>query len=86
MKKLILFSTFMFFTIICFSQTKCFTEALVKQDSILTIKYNYAVENCEKSIARYRDQTGQSCPVFVDEQGFVFYVRVQKGKLEFIDL
>lgn len=68
------------------AQIGYFTEAVVKSDSILTRLYYPAIEGCEKSIARYRERNGQSCPVFIDEQGFVFYVRVVNKKLEFVDL
>jgi len=68
------------------AQIGYFTEAIIKSDSILSTLYYSATEGCEKSIGRYREKNGQSCPVFIDEQGFVFYVRVSNKRLEFVDL
>lgn len=77
----------LFFFVSCnmFAQTK--VEDVVKKDSILAMKYNMVTEGSVKQGFRYIPSDKKySCPVFLDEKGFLYYVSVNNNYLKFITL
>lgn len=60
-------------------------ESLVKQDSAMYHRYNNVTEGCIKVQPRYVIDK-QNCPVFLDENGFLFYIIIVKTHLEYITL
>lgn len=62
------------------------TESLIKGDSILTLHFRVNVEGCIKVRPRYVNEYRQSCPVFLDEKGFLFYICLFNNHLEYVTL
>lgn len=60
-------------------------ESVIKQDSVMFNRYNNVTEGCIKVQLRYVINK-QNCPVFLDENGFLFYICIIKTHLEYITL
>lgn len=83
MKKLLTI-ILLFSSLVMYSQST-HIESLVKQDSVMYHKYKCVTEGCIKVQPRYVIDN-QDCPVFLDENGFLFYICIIKQHLEYITL
>jgi len=76
MKKLLLF-IFICCSNLCFGQY-CKVED-IKLDSVQMISWNIYTEGCQKLQYRYVTQEKCSCPIYLDEQGFFFFLTIKDG-------
>ena len=69
---------------LCNPQNVMRVENIIKQDSIKLVLFNCITEECEKMpFNMCVDQ--QSCPVFIDNEGFIFLIKLSDGYLTVID-
>jgi len=80
MKNLIIF-TLLFLSSICSAQRAIQVEDIISTlDSLQQSYFKDNVEDCVRLYARYGTRDQISCPVYLDEQGYYFYVYVSPQK------
>ena len=78
MKKLLTI-ILIFSSLVMYSQS-IHVESVIKQDSVMFNRYKNIIEGCIKVQPRYVINN-QNCPVFLDENGFLFYICIIKQHL-----
>jgi len=82
--KNILIIIFLFCSFTGYSQTLKIEDHFTIQN---WTEYKILTEDCTLSVGRHYDvTTGISYPVFLDEQGYIFYVTLVEGHVYTIDL
>lgn len=80
MKNLIIL-TLLFLSSICSAQRAIQVEDIISTlDSLQQSYFKDNVEDCVRLYARYGTRDQISCPVYLDEQGYYFYVYVSPQK------
>lgn len=85
----IVFTLFATFAGILYAQKPVKVEQIIAQDSLKTVLYNNLIEGYEKSSARIvikSNKTQQSCPVFLDEEGFMFLIKIEDTFICIVDI
>jgi hypothetical protein len=60
-------------------------EDVIAKDSLKTVLVNCIIEGCEKSKVNLRINH-QSCPVYLDPEGFIFYIKLEDGDIKIVEL
>lgn len=60
-------------------------EKVIFNDSLKTVIYNSITEGCKKLPIKMRVEN-KACPVFIDEEGFMFFITIDNGYIAIVDI
>ena len=85
MKNLLLF-LFIILTTSLFAQKSTLNvEAVIASDSVKTQIYKSITQGYKKAPVNMRVDK-QSCPVFIDDEGYMFFIKIEDGSISIVEI
>jgi hypothetical protein len=60
-------------------------EEVIAKDSLKTVLYTSIIEGYTKARVNWRIDH-QSCPVFIDEEGFMFFIKLEDNCIAIVEI